>query len=195
MITDFDIAFINRATIERNGFVANNLSDEDMEELAGKVGDCVYSSQQFDCAIEQACREMELEPILNCPLCGDFATYDPQTHTYTCNSCGQKWTNSYTLVEDLKETDRLPDGLGYPSTEARNSNARYIPEYEYIQIFKKDPESDSYFEPVCWPKSQKYMLDEDGNDSIAALNELINDEKGLEDFGENAIWVPLCNLE
>lgn len=196
VMTDFDIAFINRATIERNGFVANNLSDEDMEELAGKVGDCVYSSQQFDCAIEQACREMELEPILNCPLCGDFATYDPQTHTYTCNSCGRTWQQEmYVLVEDLKETDRLPDDLGYPSTVARNSNARYIPEYEYIQTFKQAPDANSYFVAVCWPESQKHMPDEDGNDSIAALNELINDEKGLEDFGANAVWVPLCNME
>lgn len=194
VMTDFDIAFINRATIERNGFVANNLSDEDMEDLASKVGDCVCNSQQFDYAIEQACRKMELEPILDCPLCGNSATYDSRIQTYTCNSCWQKWTNSYTLVEDLKETDRLPDDLGYPSGEARNSNARYIPEYDYIRIFKKDPEANSYFKPVCWPKSQKYIPGEDGNDSIAALNELINDEKGLEDFGANAVWVPFCNL-
>lgn len=193
-MTDFDIASINRATIKCNGFVANNLSDEDMEDLANKVGDCVCSSQEFDYAIEQACREMGLEPILNCPLCGDSATHDSQNQTYTCNSCGQKWTNSFTLVEDPEETDRLPDDLGYPSAEARNSNARYIPEYDYIWIFQKAPEPSSYFEPVSWPESQKYMPDEDGNDSIAAQNELINDEKGLEDFGENAVWVPLCNL-
>lgn len=195
-MADFDIAFINRATIERNGFVAHDLSDEDMEELAGKVGGCVCNSQQFDYAIEQACREMELEPILDCPLCGDSATYDPQTQTYTCNSCGQTWRQEmYVLVEDPEETDRLPDDLGYPSAEARNSNARYIPEYDYIRIFKKDPEANSYFEPVCWPESQKYMPDEDGHDSILALNEPINDEKGLEDFGGNAVWVPICNLE
>ncbi|WP_416998987.1 hypothetical protein [Alistipes indistinctus] len=195
-MTDFDIAFINRATIERNGFVANNLSDEDMEDLARKVGDCFCSSQQFDYAIEQACREMELEPILDCPLCGDSATYDPQTQTYTCNSCGQTWRQEmYVLVEDPEKTDRLPDDMGYPCANMDNSNARYIPEYNYLRLFKQAPDANSYFSAVQWPESQKYMPDEDSNDSILALNELINDEKGLEDFGANAVWVPLCNLE
>ena len=101
----------------------------------------------------------------------------------------------YVLVEDPEETDRLPDDLGYPSAEARNSNARYIPEYDYLRLFKQAPDANSYFSAVQWPESQKYMPDEDSNDSILALNEPINDEKGLEDFGANAVWVPLCNLE
>lgn len=195
-MTDFDIAFIDRATIERNGFVANNLSDEDMEELAGKVGDCVCSSQQFDYAIEQACQEMELEPILDCPLCGGNTTYDSKAQTYTCNSCGQTWRQEmYVLVEDPDQTDRLSYDTGYPSAEAQNSNARYISEYDYLSIFKQAPDPNSYFVAVQWPESQKYMPDEDGNDSILALNEPINDEKGLEYFDTGAVWVPLCNLE
>lgn len=200
-MTDFGIAFIDKWIIGRNGFIANDLSDDDMEELAGKIGDYVCGSEQFDYAIEQACRDMGLEPIPNCPLCGDSTTYDPLAQTYTCNFCGQEWhQNRYVLVEDPKETDRLPDDLGYPSAEAQNSNARYITEYDYLCIFQKAPDADSYFVPVDWPDSQKYMpaegVDRENNDdSIQALTEPINDEKGMEDFGPNAYWVPLCNLK
>lgn len=199
-MASFEIAFIDRATIERNGFVANDLSDEDMEELAGRVGDCVCGSQQFDYAIEQACRDMELEPILDCPLCGGNTTYDPKAQTYTCDSCGQKWHREmYVLVEDPVQTDFLPDEIGYPSANTENSNARYISEYDYLFIFKQAPDANSYFVPVQWPESQDYLPGEGADtenheDSIADLCELINDEKGLEYFDTGAVWVPLCNL-
>lgn len=193
----FAIAYIDRDTVVQNGYVGSDLGDFDMEELAGMVGDCVCGSQQYDYAIEQACKGMGLDIIPLCPKCGADSTFDRESQTYTCDSCGQNWADTYTLVEDPEETDRLPDELGYPSCDAQNSNARYIPEFDYLQIFKKKPEQNSYFEPVSWPKSQKYMPNEDAEpagDSIDALPELINDEKGIEDFGVGAVWVPLCNL-
>lgn len=199
-MTVFDIAFINRATIERNGFVANNLSDEDMEELAGSVGDCVCSSQEFDYAISQACQEMELKLILGCPLCGNSTTYDFQANAYTCNSCGHMWRQEmYVLVKDPSQTDQILDDPGYPCANTDNCDARYISEYDYLRIFKQVPDANNYFAAVQWPESQRYMPGEDvdpenNDDSIAALCEPINDEKGLEHFETGAVWVPLCNL-
>lgn len=195
----FAIAYIDRNTVVGNGYIGSDLSDNVMEELAGMVGDCVCGSEQYDYAIEQACESMELDTIPFCPKCGAIATFDRESHTYTCNSCGQNWTDTYTLVEDPEETDILPGDIGYPSCSGQNSNARYIPEFDYIQIFKKKPEQNSYFEPVSWPDSQKYIHNEDADEkftenSIDALPELINDEKGIEDFGEDAVWIPLCNL-
>ena len=61
--TSFDIAFIDRATIARNGFRADGLSDDDMQELAGKIGDLYCGSSNFDNDLEQACRDMELEAL------------------------------------------------------------------------------------------------------------------------------------
>lgn len=139
--------------------------------------------------------------IRPCPRCDSTNVYyDGGLACFCCGDCPTSWDDSFTLVEVPDQTDRLPDDLGYPSAEAPNSNARYIPEYDYIRIFGEAPEPNSYFVPVRWPESQKYMSDEkhDGDpagDSIHALNELINDEKGLADFGPNAYWVPLCNIQ
>lgn len=192
----FPITAIHRDDLASKGFDTRNISDATMEHLARKMADDYCEQLFWDSMVVIASDRFDIPRLPECPKCGEhWVVPDSVTDTYRCSSCGQKWTNSYTLVEEPEETDRLPDDLGYPSAEAQNSNARYIPEYDYIRIFQKAPEPSSYFEPVCWPESQKYMPDEDSNDSILALNEPINDEKGLEDFGANAVWVPLCNLE
>ena len=63
-----------------------------------------------------------------------------------------------------------------------------MPEYDYIRHFQKDPTGNAYYKPLRWPESQP-------NESIDALNEPVQDEKGIADFGEQAVWVPLCHLK
>lgn len=197
----FEIANVDRAAIGRNGYRSDNLSDEDMAEIAEKMGDYYYGSEKYNIDLQDACNELGMEKIACCPRCeNDFVIFEIGLNANLCNSCGQKWDDSYTLVEEPDETDRLPDDLGYPSREARNSNARYIPTYDYIRIFKKGPEPNSYFQPVRFPESKQYMPCENYNgdpagDSIQSLNESILDEKGISDFGANAIWVPSCNFK
>ena len=197
----FEIANVDRAAIGRNGYRSDNLSDEDMAKIAGKMGDYYCGSNKYDIDLQDACNELGIEKISCCPRCeNSFVIFEIGLNANLCNSCGQKWNDSYTLVEEPDETDRLPDDLGYPSHEARNSNARYIPTYDYIRIFKKSPEPNSYFQPVRFPESKKYMPCENYNgdpagDSIQSLNESIEDEKGISDFGANAIWVPSCNFK
>lgn len=167
--TDFTIASLNRAALKRHDYDTTSLSDRDMYELAGLMGDSYCDSSQFSHDVHTACEMFGL------------------TENSTC---------SYVLVQNTEETDKIPDDLGYPSSEAQSSNARYIPESDYIRLFGKVPEPNSYYEPVRWPESQKYMPEEDeGDDSTDALNELINDEKGLEEFGGNAYWIAKCNLK
>ena len=195
----FCILYIDRIFIKCSNFRADLLSDNDMDKIAERVFR-LYSDSSLFGDLRKACEEFGLKKNPSCPICGNPSIYDSRKKTYQCESCDQKWSDTYTLVEELGKTDLLPDDLGYPSAEARNSNARYIPEYDYVRIFKKDPEAGSYFEPVCWPESQKFMPSDDvdqenNNDSIAALNEPIEDEKGIADYGVNAVWVPLCNLE
>lgn len=197
----FPIGYVSRATLMRCGYRTDSISDEGMEEIAGQMGDSYCGSEKYDADLHYACEDYSLEKIPCCPRCGSgFVVLEIGINANQCHSCWQKWSDRYVLVENPEETDLLPDDLGYPSAVAQSSNARYITEYEYIHIFKKDPEPNSYYELVCFPDSQKYMPDEneDGEpegDSIQALNELINDEKGLEDFGGNAYWVPKCNLK
>lgn len=192
----FCIVYMDRICIKCSNFRADNLSDNDMEKIANIVSR-LYCGGLGLADIRKACEEYGLMKNPNCPICGNSSIYDSRKKTYQCESCSQEWGDSFTLVEKSEETNRLSNELGYPSCGAQNSNARYIPELDYIQIFKKKPEQNSYFEPVSWPTSQKYMPNEDAEpagDSIDALPELINDEKGIADFGVGAVWVPLCNL-
>lgn len=189
----FDIAFLSRAAIERNGYRADGLTDGDMEELAGKMGDDYCGSEKFGIDLQKACEDLGIEEIPSCPACGDFCKYDVGKKLYKCTSCGKEWSDRYVLVENPEQTDRLPGDLGYPCGNAKNSNARYIPEYDYIRIFNEAPEPNSYFEPVCYPESRKYL--DTGKDSINALSEEIEDAQGISDFGEDAAWVRLCMLK
>lgn len=48
--------------------------------------------------------------------------------------------------------------IGYPSFESKDNDARYVPEYDYILQFEKDPPANAYFKPVQWPESQPYLF-------------------------------------
>ena len=106
----------------------------------------------------------------------------------------------YVLVEFPDDTSYFEENdIGYPSFNSEDNGARYVPQRDYIEHFKKDPAPNSCFRPLCWPESQSYLPGGDADsdsadDSVKALNECINDEKGLADFGPNSVWTPLCNL-
>ena len=90
--------------------------------------------------------------------------------------------------------------MGYPCANTDNSNARYISNTITCASSSRRPMPIVTSQPSNGPESQKYMPGEDvdqenDDDSILALNEPINDEKGLEYFDTGAVWVPLCNLE
>ena len=110
------------------------------------------------------------------------------------------YNDLHVLVEFPDDTSYFEENdIGYPSFESEDNGARYVPQRDYIEHFKKDPAPNSCFRPLCWPESQSYLPGGDADsdsadDSIKALNECINDEKGLADFGPNSVWVPLCNL-
>lgn len=134
-----------------------------------------------------------------CPKCHKkFVMFDNEKQVYHCQSCNQEWHKDlYVLVEFPDDTSYFQkQDIGYPSFESEDNSACYITEYDYIHHFQKNPEPKRFFSPVQWPEAQQY-LGEDADqkkDSILFLNELINDEKGLQDFGPSAVWVPLCNL-
>jgi tellurite resistance-related uncharacterized protein len=98
---------------------------------------------------------------------------------------------NYVLVEFPENS--LPfenDEIGYPCFNSEDNGARYVPIMEYVKQREKYPEANTLFKPVMWPDSQNYL----GETSIDHLCEAIEDEKGLADFGPQAIWVPLCML-
>lgn len=197
---NYPIVFRHRDDLEQKGFNTRLITEEQMRQLAKQMQEDYCKIDYWD-DLSNAAYDLKLPRCPTCPACNSIHTlFSEQNEVFSCEICGQTWSESYTLVDNPEEVDRLPDDLGYPCCESQNSNARYIPEYDYIRIFGEDPEPNSYFEPVCWPESQKYMPDvkDDGDsagDSNQLLNELINDEKGIADFGPSAMWVPFCNLK
>lgn len=99
--------------------------------------------------------------------------------------CRSEWSDVFVLVEYPEDTCCFEnEGIGYPCFNSEDNGACYVPEYDYIKYYRKCPSKEKYFNPVPWPDSQEYM----DNPECEAI---IADEKGLEDFGSSAYWVPL----
>lgn len=97
-------------------------------------------------------------------------------------------TGVYTLVQHPMDTSYFEENnIGYPSADYQNSQARYVHESDYLYVFGMQPDEDILFKPVCWPQSQDLFDDP----TYQTYTELIQDEKGLKDFGPSAYWVPL----
>jgi hypothetical protein len=104
--------------------------------------------------------------------------------------------NKYVLVEFPEDASYFEESeIGYPCFNSDDNGARYVPEEEYIKHFGYEPQPNTYFKPVRWPESQKYLGDDEDDDSGALCEPIIADEKGLSDFGSSAVWVPLCLIE
>ena len=114
--------------------------------------------------------------------------------THYCMQCRRTWHEDlYVLTEFPDDTAYFEENdIGYPSFESEDNGARYVPEYDYIQQFEKDPPANACFKPVQWPESQPYLFPDEPDAPADTLCEPINDEKGRVDFGEQAVWVPLC---
>ena len=192
----FMIAFIDRDTLIRNGYDADGLSDDDMDEIADMIGNSYCGSSKFDNDIIEACEQYGVAKAQTCPRCEfDSAAKEPSGQHYRCRRCGCIWSTDYVLVEFPDDTSYFEDnGIGYPSFGSEDNGARYVPEYDYIRHFQKPPAGNAYYKPLCWPESQPYLFPDEPNESVDALNEPISDEKGIADFGEQAVWVPLCHL-
>ena len=132
-----------------------------------------------------------------CPRClAEHTLYESASRIYQCADCGQTWSNDYVLAEFPDDVSYFEENdIGYPSFGSRDNGARYVPEYDYIRHFQKDPAGNAYYKPLRWPESQPYLFPDEPNESIDALNEPVQDEKGIADFGEQAVWVPLCHLK
>lgn len=192
----FPITSVHRDDLEVKGFDVKKISDDDMRELAEKMSND-YCEQLFANSMEIIASEiLDFPKVKNssCPKCNSSnIRFDPGDRQFYCNHCGQTWSDKlYVLVQFPDDTYSFEEKeIGYPSYESRDNGARYVPEADYIRKFSKSPEPNQYYSPVQWPKSQKYMNDS----STETLNEAIQDEKGLEDFGSSAMWVHLCSIK
>ena len=59
---EFDIAFLNRATLERHGYDTATITDGDLQELAGRMGD-YYCDSSFSEHLHMACDDFGLQTL------------------------------------------------------------------------------------------------------------------------------------
>ena len=79
--------------------------------------------------------------------------------------------NLYVLVEFPEDSSYFEENdIGYPSFNSEDTGARYVPQRNYIDHFKKDPEPNNCFRPFRWPESQSYLFPDEPNDQVDTLN-------------------------
>lgn len=187
---NYEVAFLSRSALEKHGYDTSDLTDTDMVELAGMMGD-YYCDSRFTNDLQEACNALNVPVKPHCPMCLGIDIAKRDDGSNLCRECNQEWGNDYILVQHPQDINYfVNNNIGYPSLEQEDSQARYVSEYDYVDHVGELPTPNSYYRAVPWPQSQQYM----GDSSIDALCELINDEKGLTDFGPSAMWVPLCLL-
>lgn len=193
----FPITSVSREDLQACGFDTRSITDGQMCDLAKKMAND-YCEQLFWSSMEIIAEGLEFPQYPECPVCGDrHVRFNERAETLCCEGCGQEWhEHRYVLVETPEYTSYFERKyIGYPSSESCNNGAMYVPEYDYVAHFKKQPEPDRCFMLLRWPESQPYLFPDKPDDSLDSLNEPIKDDCGIEDFGENAVWVSLCNLK
>lgn len=194
---DYPILGLQDDDLAQKGFDFRRITDEQMRQLAQQMT-ADYCKEDYWERLENTAEELQLPRYPRCPACGhNSVILDETKDMMICEVCDQTWhENLYVLVEFPDDATYFEENdIGYPSFESEDNGARYVPEYDYIQHFEKDPPANAYFKPIQWPESQPHLFPDEPNESTDALCEPINDEKGRADFGEQAVWVPLCNLK
>ncbi|MCI7140719.1 MULTISPECIES: hypothetical protein [Alistipes] len=194
---DYPILGLQDDDLAQKGFDFRRITDEQMRQLAQQMT-ADYCKEDYWERLENTADELQLPRYPRCPACGhNSVILDETKDMMICEVCDQTWhENLYVLVEFPDDATYFEENdIGYPSFESEDNGARYVPEYDYIQHFEKDPPANAYFKPIQWPESQPHLFPDEPNESTDALCEPINDEKGRADFGEQAVWVPLCNLK
>ena len=194
---EYPILGLQDDDLAQKGFDFRRITDEQMRQLAQQMT-ADYCKEDYWERLENTADELQLPRYPRCPACGhNGVVFDETREMMLCEICDQTWhEHLYVLVEFPDDATYFEENdIGYPSFESEDNGARYVSEYDYIQRFEQDPPANAYFKPMQWPESQPHLFPDEPNESTDALCEAINDEKGRADFGEQAVWVPLCNLK
>lgn len=197
----FKITSIHRDDLESRGFDVSNVTDEDMSRLARKMADD-YCEQLFWESMEIIAGEGLDLPKHICPKCGKGADrYNSNENICNCGSCGHNWeltepTGRFVLVEHPEDSKFYADcEVGYDCYKSEDNGAMYVPEHFYITHNGNEPAANKLFIPVTWPESQDYFELQYEKESIYELCEPIEHGEAFDDFGGQAIWVPLSLMK
>lgn len=194
----FKITSIHRDDLAQRGFDVSKVTDEDMRQLAEKLADD-YCEQLFWESMEIIAEDGLEIPRYVCPKCGEGADrYDSYDKSCECNSCGNSWklsepTGRFVLVEYPEDSKFFSDcEVGYDCYGSEDNGAMYVPEHFYTAHTGTEPDANKLFIPVTWPDSQEYFELQYENETQYELCEPIEHGKAFDNFGSQAIWVPLC---
>lgn len=199
----FPLLTLQRDDLAQKGFDVRRITAEQMRRLARRITENYCQSEtsvgeNFWEKLEEMAEVLRLPRYPRCPACDHHRTiFDQHRGVLRCEVCDQTWHEDlYVLVEFPDDASYFEENdIGYPSFDSKDNGARYVPEYDYIRHFHKDPAEIAYYKPLRWPESQLYLFPDEPNDAVDALNEPVQDETGLAHFGEQAVWVPLCNIK
>lgn len=197
-LPNFQMISISREHLAALGFKAEDVDDCDMKTLASKLADD-YCTQMFDISLDIIADEGLEIPKHRCPKCWKGASkYDSYNKKFSCHhSCNHEWmltepTGRYVLVEFPEDPSVFNDNeIGYDCYNSDDNGARYVPEHLYEAHLEKDPNPKKLMKPICWPESQLYLDLEHSSPSKFEQCELVHGCEQIEEFGDNAIWVPL----
>lgn len=197
----FKITSIHRDDLAQRGFDVVNVTDEQMRELASKLSDDYCEQLFWESMVIIAYQGLEI-PRHICPKCGKGADrYDSSDKSCGCYSCGHFWkltepTGRFVLVEYPEDSKFYADcEVGYDCYTSEDNGAMFVPEYFYIAHTGTKPDANKLVIPVTWPESQEYFELQYEKESIFELCEPIEHGKAFDDFGSQAIWVPLCLIK
>lgn len=190
----FEVTHVHRDDLRSQGFDVTAVSDANMTRLAKEM-ESRYCNGSFWEDLEYAASEksdIPLEQKDNCPVCDSVLfSFDFTLNKFVCQSCNQTWSDSYVLVQFPEDASHFEnEDIGFPCFRSDDNGARYVPEYDYLQHYKKAPAPESLFRPVVWPESQNWLHSDDDRREV-----IMADEKALMKFGGSAVWVPKCLIE
>ena len=116
----FPITSVHRNDLEGKGFDVKKISDDDMLNLADKMGDD-YCEQLFWSSMEIIAEEILNFPRQRgtyCPKCGSKRIgFDAINKLHRCDRCGQAWDDGlYALVESPEDATIFEEEeIGFPS--------------------------------------------------------------------------------
>ena len=197
----FKVTAVSREDLQREGFNVTNVDDSDMTEIARKLADD-YCEQLFWLSLEIIADQGFDIPKYICPKCGSRANrYCSDSKIFDCSSCDNGWkqeepTGRFVLVEYPEESKFYADcEVGYDCYNSEDNGAMYVPEHFYTAHTGTEPDTNKLVIPVTWPDSQEYFELQYENEAQYELCEPIEHGKAFDDFGSQAIWVPLSLID
>lgn len=179
----FHITSIHRDDLLSRGFDVSEVTDADMQRLAGKLSDD-YCNQLFWESLDIIAEDSINIPREKCPLC-QSETVSYEADHFKCDQCAISWPHErFALISsDVVDTVR-EKGIGYTCIDLSKPHAQYIPLSIHSEYFTENYTPDMVYRIVTIEDysildkliEAGYRIDQT---SLFATNE----------YGRNTFWV------